>query len=98
VSKEVKEGKQLYTLAEVAKFCGRSYHLLRYYYAYDLIPDPINTTKFSNGYKIRKFTYMEARNLRDFFKTVQPGSIARLRRSAEARKSKSAGRKVGKPQ
>jgi hypothetical protein len=79
---------RLYTLEEAANACGRAYQLLRFYYAQGLLPDPINTTG-SAKYKVRMFTYLEVRKLKDFFKTVQPGTISRVRRSLARKKKRS---------
>jgi hypothetical protein len=86
VSKELSPNK-LYTLEQVADYCGRGYQCLRFYYSQGLLADPINTTGTPKR-KIRMFTYMEARQLRDFFRTVQPGTISRLRRQVVKKRGK----------
>jgi hypothetical protein len=76
----------LYSITEVAEYCGRTPQLLRLYYSQDLLPDPVNTTGTATR-KQRQFTLTEARSLRNFFASVKHGSLTATKRRAARRKS-----------
>lgn len=76
----------LYTLEEVAVYAGRSYFLLRMYYAQGLLPEPKSSVSHAKK-TTRKFTLTEATQIKNFFRTIGHGSIRRAKeRQANAKK------------
>jgi hypothetical protein len=74
-----KEGHpdRLFTLEEVAEFCGRTHQLLRHYYSQGLLPEPKHSIKGARK-TARKFTIDESKQLRAFFLT-QKNAIEKIR-------------------
>ena len=68
----------LFSLKEVAEFCGRNYSVLKLYYTFpDFLPDPENTTITEKGRKIRRFTLEEAKELKKILDSVSYGDLAK---------------------
>lgn len=81
--------EKLYTLSEVATYCGRSLQLLREYYADGILPDPKFTRPFKRGVvvgKDRRFTQREMDQIRDFFESIKRGTVKVIKKRAERRK------------
>ena len=78
----------LYSLEEVAVYAGRSYFLLRMYYAQKLLPEPKSSVTHATK-TTRKFTLNEAKQIRAFFRSIGHGSIRLIKeRQEHAKKAK----------
>jgi hypothetical protein len=66
----------LYTLAEAAKYCHKSYAHLRKLYSLGLLPDPAHTIKHETK-TTRLFSLQEVKSLRDRFRGITRGDFTR---------------------
>lgn len=76
----------LYTLEQVAQYCGKAYETLRTYYTFDgFLPDPEHTIK--HGKKTtRKFTLDEMKEIKRILDGVQWGDLSQYTRPRRTRK------------
>lgn len=76
-----KELKPLFSLKQVAEYCGKNYTTLKRYYTFpDFLPDPEYTVISENGRKFRKFTMEEAEEIKKILDSVTYGDLAEYTR------------------
>jgi DNA-binding transcriptional MerR regulator len=70
------------SLAEVAKFCGRSPQTLRKYYSEGVLAEPASATKYAGDRTLRRFTLQEAERLKADFDSAPYGTFAKRKKNA----------------
>lgn len=70
---------QMYTMAELAKYCDRSLAVLRKHYKDRRLPDPAHTIKHDRK-TTRLYTLAECKAIKAFFESQQPGGVRKKRR------------------
>lgn len=65
---------QMYSMAEVARFVGRSYAHVRRLYSVGIPPEPRHSKKHGE-YRERRWTKEEVISLNRWFKSVERGSL-----------------------
>ena len=70
---------QMYTMAELAKYCDRSLAVLRKHYRDRRLPDPKYTIKHDRK-TTRLYTLAECKAIKAFFESQTPGPPRKIRR------------------
>lgn len=74
------EHGMLYSLEQLAHYCGKSYETLRLYYTFDgFLPDPKHTIKYPRK-TTRRFTLEEMEEIKIILDSVEKGDLAHYTR------------------
>lgn len=76
---------KLLTMQELAEYCGRTYQVMRLQYSAGVLPEP-RFSKLANSKRMRRWTIMEAIQIKAIFENRKYGDFATKSRRAKARK------------